>query len=1108
MIKLKRLLLIHWQAYDFQLVEFEGITLITGQTGVGKSTIIDALNVILLGEKQKHIFNKAANENSRRTLESYLYGKLGDDGGDGFFYLREENFTSYLVAEFENEETCEYFCCGFVADCSSDHSSPNVQWLTTKSKLPADYFINEEERRPYSINELIYENNFKTENEKVTLIVTDKDYRKKIAGLFGQIRDDYRRLLKQSVSFTPVKDIEMFLTDFVSETESPINVEEMQKSIRRYNDLEQESDKIKSKVAKLEDIKSELQGLEKRKLLELRQEYFIEKAKLDALQEQKENYHIDVENYQRQIEKNTRDIVDSSKRIDVLGAKKEEMRDKRDSLVVLKDKVFLNNQIKSVNEQVQTIQNQTEQGQEAIALMKYFIRVVKALPIELPSITNLVKVFEKYNQEQKLISKFVEMNDLLDQIVKELVSYKHFVNEQEKRLKSKVSVLLNEEERLKKGIKMVPEQIRVFKEALQKYLSNYDKNAQVEYLSDVIDFKQGEESWQKAVEAYLGGQRYYLVIDPKFYNKALQYYQSVQKQKEIYGIGIINLEKLKKKHFNVKKNSLARKLKTGDQLVQAYINFLLGHVIACEDIFSLAKFSTSITIDGFLYKGFVTRKLQFKNLTMSIGSTAVKKQLLDVQEKLNGCQEELRTLEKKLTILKEVENYQKKDSYSCEIVTEYADSEKLNQKLADLKTLENKLNNLDDSELVELDEKIKRLDKEVSDLTVQITKITTNSNTSQETMNQINQTLLPQCLEKIMAQEKIFQTKFESCQQLPSFEEAYRVAVNKLDILVYQKFITNYENNQKQTQVSINELEEKIREKMNDYNQMFTENLSINLKQSNLYLEEYEKFTNSELPKFELDIKDAKEKAVYEFRYEFLGKLKSNIENIQRQVNEINDALKNRKFGEDTYRFKITAASNNKEYYEMIMDEMLMDNGEWNLLSAAFESKYAQQIEVLFSILSGNDLDNGQSKESRIQAFSDYKTYLTFDMIVTKGDSTQRLSKTYEQKSGGETQIPLYISLLAAFSQVYRVNNTRRNNTLRLIIMDEAFNKIDGEKIKQCIQMIKGFGLQAIFSTPPEKISEIMEEADKALVVFRNQNQATLREFSSLYEMIGEPYEV
>ncbi|MBC2140649.1 ATP-binding protein [Listeria innocua] len=1105
MIKLKRLLLIHWQAYDFQLVEFEDITLITGQTGVGKSTIIDALNIVLLGEKQKHIFNKAANENSSRTLASYLYGKLGDDGDDGFFYLREENFTSYLVAEFENEETSEYFCCGFVADCSSDHSSPNMQWLTIKSAMPTDYFISQEAGIPYSIGELTYLNNLKNETEKVELIVTDKDYRKKIAGLFGQIRDDYRRLLKQSVSFTPVKDIEMFLTDFVSETESPVNVEEMQKSIRRYNDLEQESDRIKSKVTKLEVIKDDLQGLEKRKLTELRQEYFIEKAKLDELQEQEQQHHIEVEKYQQKIEKNTRNIACFSKRKDELAAKKVELQDKRDSLVVLK---YLNKEINNVKEQFQIIQEQTNRGQNTIHLMKCFIKELKVLPNELDSIANLIQIFEKYDQEQELISKFVEVNDLLNQIVNELNDYKRALNEQEKGINSKLATLLNEKEKLEKGIKIVPEQFRVFRKELQRHLCNYDKNTRVEYLSDVIDFKQGEESWQTALEAYLGGQRYYLVINPKFYNKALRYYQSVQKQREVYGIGIINLEKLQKKHFNAENNSLAQKLTTSNQLVRNYINFLLGHVIACDAVFDLAQYTTSITIEGFLYKGFVTRKLRFENLTMSIGSNAIEKQLLDVRGRSKECQAELHILQKEITVLGKVKDYQKKDSYSCEIVTKYADGRELEQKSAELMNLESQLNNLDDSELVEVDKKIKCLDKEVSDLTIKITTITTDLKSSQEAIDQINKRILPQCIEEIIVKEKNFHTKFETCHQLTSFEEAYRVAVNKLDNIVYRNFITNYENNLKQTQVGISELKERIRELMNDYNQTFTENLPINLKQSNLYIEEYEKFMNSDLPKFELDIKDAKEKAIYEFRYEFLGKLKSNIENLQRQVHEINDALKNRKFGEDTYRFKITAASGYSEYHEMIMDEMLMDQGEWNLLSAAFESKYAQQIELLFSILSGNDLSEGQSKESRIQTFSDYKTYLTFDMIVKKGDSMQRLSKTYTQKSGGETQIPLYISLLAAFSQVYRVNKTRRNNTIRLIIMDEAFNKIDGEKIKQCIQMIRGFGLQAIFSTPPEKISGIMEEADKALVVFRHQNQATLREFSSLDELIGEPYEL
>ena len=69
--------------------------------------------------------------------------------------------------------------------------------------------------------------------------------------------------------------------------------------------------------------------------------------------------------------------------------------------------------------------------------------------------------------------------------------------------------------------------------------------------------------------------------------------------------------------------------------------------------------------------------------------------------------------------------------------------------------------------------------------------------------------------------------------------------------------------------------------------------------------------------------------------------------------------------------------------------------------------------------------------------------------------------------------------------------------------MDEAFSKIDGEKIKQCVQLVRDFNLQAIFSTPPEKISEIMAEADKALVVFRKEDHVEIHDFASL-EQSGE----
>lgn len=57
MIKLSKLFLVFWQSYECQLIHFQDITLLTGMTGSGKSTVMDALNMILLGEKNRNIFN-------------------------------------------------------------------------------------------------------------------------------------------------------------------------------------------------------------------------------------------------------------------------------------------------------------------------------------------------------------------------------------------------------------------------------------------------------------------------------------------------------------------------------------------------------------------------------------------------------------------------------------------------------------------------------------------------------------------------------------------------------------------------------------------------------------------------------------------------------------------------------------------------------------------------------------------------------------------------------------------------------------------------------------------------------------------------------------------
>lgn len=134
--------------------------------------------------------------------------------------------------------------------------------------------------------------------------------------------------------------------------------------------------------------------------------------------------------------------------------------------------------------------------------------------------------------------------------------------------------------------------------------------------------------------------------------------------------------------------------------------------------------------------------------------------------------------------------------------------------------------------------------------------------------------------------------------------------------------------------------------------------------------------------------------------------------------------------------------------------------------------------------------------EKNVRRFTDYRTYLIFDLIVTNEQGEkQRLSRTLLKKSGGETQIPFYIAMLASFSQVCRIRSRSRNDTVRLIILDEAFSKMDGERIQECIHLLRRFGLQAIFSAPTDKIPDIAPIVDRNIAVYKDGHLSFTRYF-------------
>ena len=98
MKKLKKILLINWLYFSKELIEVGNVNFLTGKNGAGKSTVIDALQIVLLGETNSRNFNQAANEKSQRTLDGYLRADMDENNP---YSRRGKDFSSYIACEFQ-----------------------------------------------------------------------------------------------------------------------------------------------------------------------------------------------------------------------------------------------------------------------------------------------------------------------------------------------------------------------------------------------------------------------------------------------------------------------------------------------------------------------------------------------------------------------------------------------------------------------------------------------------------------------------------------------------------------------------------------------------------------------------------------------------------------------------------------------------------------------------------------------------------------------------------------------------------------------------------------------------------------------------------------------
>src|SRR5574341_1332233 len=124
MKQLTRIRLVNWHLFENTTIPCQGTTYFIGINGVGKSTILDAVQFALVGGQREVKFNQAAMAGSQRTLTSYVRGELGTEGQR---YQRGDA-TGVVALEFRNLDG-GYFVHGAVIDAYQDGRSPDLPYL-------------------------------------------------------------------------------------------------------------------------------------------------------------------------------------------------------------------------------------------------------------------------------------------------------------------------------------------------------------------------------------------------------------------------------------------------------------------------------------------------------------------------------------------------------------------------------------------------------------------------------------------------------------------------------------------------------------------------------------------------------------------------------------------------------------------------------------------------------------------------------------------------------------------------------------------------------------------------------------------------------------------
>lgn len=1114
---LSRICLNNWHYISRKTLSFsEEINFFTGHSGSGKSTVIDAMQIVLYANTDgRGFFNKAAADDSDRSLIEYLRGMVNIGENGEFAYLRNQNFSTTIVLELKRTDTGTCQCVGVVFDVETATNHISRRFFWHQGPLWENEYRTGD--RPITIAEL--EKGLKERYSKEDAFSTSHNerFRRQLYEnyLGGLDAEKFPLLFKRAIPFRMNIRLEDFVREYIC-MEQNIHIEEMQDSVLQYGKLRRKLEETYQEITALTQLSAHYQEICQKKELSEKNKFQMkqwERLQLRRLcQENKE-----------QLQEAKAELARKEMQEEAARTQAEHLKNQSDELL----KKISSTGYEDLQERLKNIHELTEHLEKSEMRWQQTAKQLACWKEEDSTSNKTLWDIEEF--EQRTIEKetLVRLKKALAEMHQDAEKQKQQAVAEIKTLKNAEKQAAEELAQLKAGNKAYPKYIEQARGYLQRrLLEETGRSVEVHVLADLLEIR--SEEWRNAAEGYLAGSKLTFVVPPSFAKLTMELYRELD-SRQYWGSAVLDTEKLQEIEQTAKPGSLAEEVKVQAEYLEGYMHRLLGKVMKCQTVEELkqAETETGITPDCLVYRNFRLQYLNPETYTKSayIGKASVKQRIRRLEEELRTIRNQRIPQEELAEECERILSLETLEREAGDYLEWLADSRMLVKKKREKEVLKEDLERLKAQDVGAWEQERKATEALHSAKEAELRELGIQKNRLYARIEELNAGAIR--LESELSEKEAQRKQMPETDQLAVWQKEFEQSLEALP----NPEQVRYDQKQEQCREEAERLEteaetlfDTLKEERLLYlkaypNRSFSasspDNLAYDGLLSSLQCEELEDYREKAA--------EASKRAAEHFKDDFMFKIRSAIREAMQRTRELNRVISSLNFGKDKYQFVIGKNKGpNGRFYDMFMDDALEINPadlgqsvehQMNFFTMEHEHQYADLIEELISAFVPPEHATPEELEEarrNMDRYADYRTYLSFDMqqIIQNEDGIMKLqlSKMLKKNSGGEGQNPLYVALLASFAQAYHISlkpGLRKNPSIRLVVLDEAFSKMDAEKVASCIQLIRDLGFQAIISATNDKIQNYVENVNKTFV-FANPNKKSI----SIQEFEREEFSV